>query len=163
MTIAHDPLKGMVSTEPVTGTTPPDTPPPTITNEGARPVSNTVRKSYASAKGEKLDEIMEVEIDDTVFAAYPYRVPATVLIDFSGLTVSRDPEAMWNFFRHAMPGPAKLFDGSDKIGTEPVTVFDAFKEFTDSPLHIIEAETLGQIIADMVEFTTGRPTEQSNS
>jgi hypothetical protein len=110
------------------------------------PPTMTVRKSYASAKGAQLDEVMEIEIDGEVFATRPHRVGVTKLIDFQGITVTRDPEAMWGFFRASM--------GDD---------FERFEEFCNSPEHVIEAETLGDIIKDMVEFTTGRPTEQSNS
>ena len=106
----------------------------------------TIRKVYESAKGAALDEPMEVQIDDKVFTARPHRVSATTLIDFQGLTVTRDPEAMWGFFRSAF--------GDD---------YEEFHTYINSPEVTITADTLGEIIKDMVEFTTGRPTEQSNS
>ena len=122
-------------------------------------MSNTVRKQYQSAKGAYLDDPMELVLDDEVFVARPHRVPATVLIDFQGLQVSRDPDAMWAFFRCAM-ATRKEVDGQM---VEDLTEFDRFHEWVQSPLHPIEADTLGEMIKDMVEFTTGRPTEQLSS
>lgn len=115
------------------------------------------RKSYQSAKGAKQDEPMEFDVDDESFTAYPHRVAAGVLIDFQGLQVTRDPEAMWSFFRSAMTGKRQE-DGTFGEGD-----FERFQEYVNSPAHPIEAEVLGDIIKDMVEFTTGHPTEQSSS
>lgn len=115
------------------------------------------RKSYQSARGAAQDEAFSFDIDAETFTAYPHRVAAGVLIDFQGMSVTKDPEAMWGFFRAAMSGQ-RLADGTLAEGD-----FDRFQDYVNSPLHPVEAEVLGDIIKDMVEFTTGRPTEQSSS
>ena len=117
------------------------------------------RRSYRSAKGAKQDEAFEFDVDDESFTAYPHRVAAGLLIDFQGLTVTRDPEAMWAFFRAAMSGERQPNGEFAEGGGD----FERFQEYVNSPKHPVEAEALGDIIKDLLEFTTAHPTEQSSS
>ena len=117
------------------------------------------RKSYQSAKGAAQDAAFVFNIDGEEFTAYPHRVSAGLLIDFQGLGVTKDPEAMWAFFRNAMSGARTPEGRLPEEGGD----FARFHEYVNSPEHPIEAAVLGSIITDMVEFTTGRPTEQPSS
>lgn len=131
------------------------------------------RKSYHAARNEKIDEIFEFDIDGEVFLAKPHRVPGSTMIDFQGLTVTRDPDAMWDFFRAAMnyePVPAKdspkykaQLDPKSPGYDESLTPFGKFKAFIDDPIRQVDIEMLAEIIKDMVEATTGNPTGQSSS
>ena len=66
---------------------------------------------------------------------------------------------MWAFFRTTMSGQR---DAEGKLPEEGGD-FARFQEYVNSPEHPIDAEVLGDIIKDMVEFTTGRPTERASS
>src|ERR1035437_2687290 len=96
-----------------------------------------VRKSYQSAKNAKRDTVMIVEIDGTEFQTRPGRVPGTALIDFQGLVVTRDPEAMWNYFRSA-------------FATEDEYI--AFHDFLQDPAREVDINLLFEIIKDMIEM-----------
>jgi hypothetical protein len=107
----------------------------------------TVRKVYQSAKSEQLDEAMIVEINGREFKAFPHRSNIFNEIDFAGVSVTRDPAGMWNYFRAV-------------FGDQ----FEEFKEYVQGPESgDIDAEMFGQIVQDMQEFKTGRPTGQSSS
>lgn len=108
-----------------------------------------VRKSYQSAKNAKRDTVMIVEIDGTEFQTRPGRVPGTALIDFQGLVVTRDPEAMWAFFR------ACFLTEAD---------FAAFRDFINDPVREVDINLLFKIVEDLIEFGSGGiPTPQSSS
>jgi hypothetical protein len=124
--------------------------------EGAT-MSNAARKIYSSARKEKLDEAFDFQLDDVIFVAYPHRAGGTRSIDLAGMQVTKDPAAMWDFLRVVLTGPREP-DGSYGEGD-----FERFKEYVESPEHPILAETLGEIINDMLEEDSGRPTVPSGS
>jgi hypothetical protein len=130
----------------------------------------TARKSYTAAKNEQIDAVFEFDIDGTTFEAKPNRVPGSTLIDFQGLTVTRDPDAMWDFFRAAMNSSEDAEKVKAREMTEvatgqdlPLSPFGKFKAFLDDPVRKVDINLLMEIVKDMVEFTTGRPTGQSSS
>jgi len=119
-----------------------------MTTTKAPPAPKPVRKSYQSAKDAKRDTPMIVEIDGTEFETRPGRVPGTTLIDFQGLMVTQDPEAMWQFFRSSFATPEE---------------YEAFHAFLQDPVREVDINLLFDIIKDMIEFADGLPTGQSNS
>jgi hypothetical protein len=110
--------------------------------------SQPVRKSYQSAKNARRDTPMIVEIDGTEFTLRPGRVPGTALIDFQGLVVTRDPEAMWAYFRACFPDPEK---------------FEEFRDFINDPEREVDINLLFDIIKDLIEEGSGSPTARSSS
>ena len=86
-----------------------------------------VRKSYQSAKDAKNKTPFEIEIDGTVFVTQPGRVPGAVQIDFSGLSVSHDPEVMWHYFRCTFP-TEEDFEAFKKT---PIILMSAGAQYND--------------------------------
>ena len=112
------------------------------------PPPQVVRKSYQSAKDGRRDAKMIVDINGTEFTTWPGRAPGTVQIDFSGLTVTRDPEAMWAYFRST-------------LGSQDE--FEKFQAFLNDEANDVDINMLVEIIKDMMEFANGLPTAQSSS
>jgi len=113
------------------------------------------RKTYQTARAEKLDESLVFEIDGEEFTVYPYRVPGAVAIDVN--KISQDSERMWDFFRCAFGEREVVLDKDEKVAKTPD--FERFEAFTHT--HRVEAETLGQIINDIGEAAFDRPTTPS--
>lgn len=112
------------------------------------------RKSYTSAKDAKINTPYEIEIDGHVFTTRPGRIPGVVQIDFSGFSYTHDSDSMWRFFKCAFV---------DDEGKFLVTQYEEFHDFLSDPSRSVQAELLGEIISDMVEFANGLPTGQSSS
>jgi len=112
------------------------------------------RKSYQSAKDAKMSTQYIFDIDGTDFETRPGRVPGSVQIDFSGMTVTRDPETMWNYFRCAFV---------DAKGMPLEDEYERFKAYLDDPQREVSVDLLVEIIRDMIEFANGLPTGRSNS
>lgn len=134
------------------------------------PVMNRrIRRSYDAARRQKLDLESEItitgetldgrEVTET-FIAHPGRIPGAILVDFMKVGVYNDSEAMWDLFRCAFDmEPPKDDDGAPipKAKSE----FQRFHDFVRGDKLIIEAETLSQIISDIVEDGSGFPTQPS--
>jgi hypothetical protein len=114
------------------------------------------RKSYTSAKSEHEGDVMEIEIDSEVFNAVPWRMPVAVLLDVPGISINGNSGPMWEAFRAA-------FSTTNDEGEIDATEYDRFYAFVRKPGRRVEADTLAQILADIYEEATGRPTTPSSS
>jgi hypothetical protein len=120
-------------------------------DQAPTPFRKPVHKTYTSAKDAKANTPFIFEIDGKSFEALPGRVPGVTQIDFSGLTVTRNPESMWDYFRAAF---------SNDI--DP-TKFDEFEAYLKDPVRDVTIELLMEVVKDMIEFGNGLPTLRSNS
>ena len=105
-----------------------------------------VKRSYKSRSQADKDTPMVFDIDGVDFTAYPRRIPSAMLMDIAGMAIHGDSEPMWEVFEAAM---------GDK--------YQEFRTLLRDPEHAIDAEVLGEIIKDMAEFASERPTGPSRS
>ena len=125
------------------------------------------RRSYQSARHEDTHEDYEIALDSEVFHAAPWRMNPSQMIDVPGIAVTGDSRAMWDAFRAAMAWPFKDDEGAELDPDNPAkwdtTEYDRFRSYVQMPGRDVPAEVLAQILADLIEAGTGRPTVRSSS
>lgn len=104
------------------------------------------RKSFTTRRNNQADTPLPFDINGEEFKAYPSRIPASILMDIPGMSVSMDSAPMWELFKCAL--------GDD---------YPRFRTMVRSPEWAIEADEIAQIITWLGEEAGEHPTLPSSS
>lgn len=116
------------------------------------------RKTYETAKSEHAGETMEIVIDNETFVCTPWRLPPSLFLDISGIAITSNTHAVWQAYEAVFSKPHAELEGVvDK------SEYTRFREFVDSSERRVTIELLGEIITDIYQEATGRPTTPSGS